>query len=203
MWTFNFWWFFLLVKRAFKGSLSSLLDFADFVSFSAKTTQDKNWVLEANFKYFLTRENSRKSWNIELSNFWKKKIFQALAKSKFEKKIKIFEKMKKNAFFLFHVYGSKMAKKDFFCMKLVSCKSSKYFETFWFKKFFHTAIPFGCRSAWNFGQKWWKLDFFQFHVYGFNTYEKTSWTKKFQNTLNFCMKPVSFKKNSFLAILEP
>ena len=36
----------------FKGGLSSLLDFADFQPFWTKTTGDKNWVLEANCKYF-------------------------------------------------------------------------------------------------------------------------------------------------------
>ena len=33
--------FIFFLKTLLKGSLSSLLDFADFVSFSAKTTQDK------------------------------------------------------------------------------------------------------------------------------------------------------------------
>ena len=78
-------------------------------------TRQKNWVLEANFKYFLTRENSRKSWDIELSNYGNKSIFQALAKFEFEKKNQNFWKNEqKNAFFLFHIYGSKMAKNDFF-----------------------------------------------------------------------------------------
>ena len=122
----------------FKGSLSLNLDFADFVSFSPKTTQDKNWVLEANFKYFLMREISCKSWDIELLNFWKKKIFQALAKSEFEKKSKFLKKWKKMRFFYFMFMALKLPKMSFFWMKPVSCKSLKYFETFWFKKFFHT-----------------------------------------------------------------
>ena len=106
--------------------------------------------------------------------FENKFVFKRLQNLSLKKKSKFLKKWKKNAFFPFHVYGCKIAKNVFFCVKPISWKSSKYFETSRSKKCFHTAISFGCRSTWNF-------QFFEnFEILKFSKFSK-NW--KFQSLL--------------------
>ena len=147
--------------------------------------------------------------------FEKKKFFKRLQNQSLKKKSKFLKKWKKNAFFPFHIYGSKMAKNDFFCVKPISWKSSKYLVTFSCANVFHTTNSFGCKNDWNFN---FFENFENFEIFKIfkklkisiaSTAKKNArmknlaLAKKFQNTLNFCMKPVSCEKKSFLAILEP
>ena len=78
-----------LKNRAFfetvKGGLSTPLDFADSCPFEAKMGRDKNWVIEANFKYFFIGEKAGKTSDSLFSKCWKKNFFQALAKARLEK----------------------------------------------------------------------------------------------------------------------
>ena len=70
------------------------------------------------------------------SNMKKNFFFKRLKKFYLKKKIPTNEKIAKNRFFSKNVFGSKMVKNDFFCMKVVSFESLDNFANFCPSSFF-------------------------------------------------------------------
>ena len=147
--------------------------------------------------------------------FEKKIIFKRLQKLSLKKKSNFLKKWKNNVFFQFHVYCSKMAKNNFFAWIRFHAKVQSILNFFSPGHFFHTTIPFGCKSIWKM-RFWDKFYFFVFdqniefisksHFSRASTAKKNDrmkkmpGTKKIQNTLNFCAKQDSCKKNLFQKI---